>query len=63
MHEFYDHLVRDSRRTRARRCSSLLGTAAVVTARIDHFITENGKAPYPDMGEQISRLGSARASY
>ena len=57
MHEFHDHLVRDSRRARTQNCSSLaryrcrlLANAfGVLTARIDRFITEHGKAPYPDM--------------
>jgi hypothetical protein len=49
MHEFCDHLVRDSRRARARLCSSSAvsqftgrGGLPVVTGRIDRFMTEGG---------------------
>jgi hypothetical protein len=56
MHEFHDHLIPDSRRARTQRCSSSAlgqftrrGGLPVVTARIDRFIAENGKDPYPDM--------------
>jgi hypothetical protein len=57
MHEFHNHLIWDLRHARARRCSNLarcrcrlLANAfGVVTARIDRFIAEDGKGPYPDM--------------
>jgi hypothetical protein len=50
MHEFCNHLVRDSR-SRAGAAVLELGSVPlpVVTARIDRFIAENGSGPYPDM--------------
>ena len=50
MHEFYDHLIRV--RIRAFHDAVLeLGSVPlpVVIARIDRFIAEGGKGPYPDM--------------
>jgi hypothetical protein len=50
MREFYDHLMRV--RICAFRDAVLeLGSVPlpVVTARIDRFIAEGGKGPYPDM--------------
>jgi hypothetical protein len=56
MHEFRDHVIRDSSRAWARLCSSSAvrqftrrGGLPVVTAWIDRFIAEDGKGPYPDM--------------
>ena len=50
MHEFYHHSIQDSR-SRAGAAVLELGSVPlpVVTARIDRFIAEDGKGPYPDM--------------
>jgi hypothetical protein len=50
MHEFRDYLIWDSR-SRAGVAVLELGSVPlpVVTARIDRFIAEGGKGPYPDM--------------
>jgi hypothetical protein len=60
MHEFNDHFVRDSRRARAQRRSSLArcrcppaqvtqSLLAVASGGRMRFIAEDGKGPYPDM--------------
>jgi len=65
MHQFHDHLIRDSSRARARDAVLELGSVplppaqftrrwranafGVLTARFDRFIAEGGKGPYPDM--------------
>jgi hypothetical protein len=50
MHEFCDHLVRNSRRAFHDALLELGSVPLpVVTARIDRFIAEDAKGPYPDM--------------
>jgi hypothetical protein len=51
MHEFHEQVIRGSA---SRADAAVLELRSVplpvVTARIDRFIAENGKGPYPDMG-------------
>jgi hypothetical protein len=49
MHEFHDHLIRDSRRAGAAVLELGSVPLPIVTARIHRFIAEGSKGPYPDM--------------
>jgi len=49
MHEFHGHVIRESRRAGATVLELGSVPLPVISARIERFIAEGRKGPYPDM--------------